>query len=534
MTTRAEDTGPASVDELRERIAQLEAENAALRTTGTLLRAVADHAPVVIYVKDRDGRFLLTNRQHAALLGLTPEQMAGKRERDILPEEIAATIDSVAETMFTSGEPQTSVFQIELSGQTRSFLELMFPIRDEAGQIIALGAISNDITDRQEREHALAASKAKSEFLAMMSHEIRTPMNAILGMTSLLFETELSSQQRELVEMAHSSSQSLLILLNDILDFSKIEAGKLDIEEAPVDVRVCLHRVVSLMEQTAAQKQIDLACDVAGGVPRLLLTDATRLRQIMLNLVNNGVKFTREGRVRVAMRGAHVGGDRYELHVSVADTGIGIPADRLSSLFQPFNQVDTSTTREYGGTGLGLAISKRLAEALGGRIWVESEVGVGSTFHCTIAARVGPDSDARSSGADEPAPRSGRRLSILLAEDNEVNRRVMQLMLEKLGHSADMATTGLEAVTKARSREYDAILMDVRMPEMDGLEAARQLRSQLPAGARPYIVALTANAMREDYEECIRAGMDDFLAKPVQVHQIGEALERAAAKRRQR
>jgi PAS domain S-box-containing protein len=521
---------PRHVTELRARIEQLESENALLRTTSTLLRAVADHAPVVIYVKGRDGRFLLSNQQHAQLLGLSPAEVIGKRERDLLPEDVATGIDGVAATMFESGEPQSSVFDIEIAGQKRSFLELMFPIRDEGEQIIALGAISNDISDRLEREHALAASKAKSAFLAMMSHEIRTPMNAILGMTSLLFDTELSARQRELCETVHASSQSLLILLNDILDFSKVEAGKLEVERVPVDVRACLQQVVSLMAPTAAQKRLALRCDLGDGVPDRLLTDATRLRQIVLNLVNNALKFTREGSVTVTAGGRRLEDGRYEMHVAVADTGIGIPEDRRGSLFQAFNQLDASTTRDYGGTGLGLAISKLLSEALGGRIWLESKEGDGSTFHFTITAEIAAPAEERRSGLEDAGPVSSRRLSILVAEDNAVNRRVVELMLEKLGHAADMATTGVEAVSKARAGAYDVILMDVRMPEMDGLEAARRLREQLPGDARPYIIALTANAMREDYEECLHAGMDDFLAKPVRVPELGAALERAAAK----
>ena len=515
--------------ELLARVARLEAENAVLRTTGTLLRAVADHAPVVIYVKDRDGRFLLSNQKHAELLGLSPAEVLGKRERDILPAEVAADIDSVAETMFTSGEPQSSVFDIELSGQKRSFLELMFPILDDGGRVIALGAISNDITDRLEREHALAASKAKSEFLAMMSHEIRTPMNAILGMTSLLADGPLSARHRELVETVHASSQSLLTILNDILDFSKIEAGKLDVHEAPVDVRGCLRQVVSLMEQIAQQKGLDLVCHVDGEVPGQLLTDATRLRQIVLNLVNNALKFTREGRVTLSASGARLPDGRYEMHVAVADTGIGIPDGRLSSLFQPFNQLG-GVARDHGGTGLGLAISKRLAEALGGRIWAESAEGEGSTFHFTITAKIAEPAAERPLAPGQAASPGARPLAILVAEDNVVNRRVVQLMLEKLGYQADMVGSGLDAVNRSNSNPYDVILMDVRMPGMDGMEASRRIRAELPRHAQPCIIALTANAMQEDHEACLRAGMDDFLAKPVQLRELGAALERAAAR----
>ncbi len=523
--------GDSSVSTLQARIEELEAENARLRTTGTLLQAIADNAPAVIYVKDRNSRFLLSNQQHADLLDREPKDVVGKREAELLPAEEAAEIERVTGAMFDSGEPQSSVFELEIQGRKRSFLELMFPIRDGAGQIIALGGISNDITDRLEGQRAIAASQSKSEFLAMMSHEIRTPMNAILGMTSLLFDTRLSVHQAELVETIHASSRSLLTILNDILDFSKIEAGKLDLEKASIDVRACVQQSLMLMSM-ADPKGISLQYTVADDVPERIDTDSTRFRQVLLNLLGNAVKFTAEGRISVSVSATRLPHDRCELHVVVTDTGPGIPADRVPALFEAFTQVDSSTTRKYGGTGLGLAICKRLTELMGGRIWLESTLGVGSAFHFTITAEITKSMVADAEVHATASQSEERPLSILLAEDNAINRRLAELMLKKLNSAADVAKTGREALEMARSKAYDVILMDMQMPEMDGLEATRRIRSELPRDNQPYIVALTANVMKEDRERCTQAGMNDFLGKPMQVPQLAAALERAVAARK--
>ena len=520
-----------SLAELRARVAELEAQNAAFRQAGTLLQAITDNAPAIIYAKDRDSRFLLSNRLHAQLLGLSPSEIIGKREADLLASDEAKAIDAVAAKMFESGESQSSVFDIDIEGKKRSFLELMFPIWDDTGRIVALGGISNDITDRLEGQRAVAASKAKSEFLAMMSHEIRTPMNAIIGMTSLLEGTELTTAQRELLDTIAGSSRSLLAILNDILDFSKIEAGKLDIERAPVDVRAVFRDAMRLMSQGASEKQIPLECTIAGDVPVHVHTDATRLRQVALNLLGNALKFTRTGRIIVTVRVARIQDNRCELHVSVTDTGIGIPANRVGTLFEAFSQVDSSTTRKYGGTGLGLAISKRLVELMGGRIWVESKENVGSTFHFTISADIAEPAPELPSPKARPVAREAAKLSILLAEDNAVNRRVAELMLKKLGYEVEMAKTGREAWEKVRAKAYDVVLMDLQMPEMDGIEATRRIREEGHRVTQPYVVALTANVMQEDRDLCTQAGMDDFVAKPMQLAELRAALERAVAAR---
>jgi PAS domain S-box-containing protein len=632
--------------------------------------ALVEASPVAVVLLDVDGNTINSwNPAAERLFGYTPEEAIGRDIADVVAstEEVRAE-SAVYGEQLRAGEAVHGVTQRTRKDGRVVDVELLGVPVVVGGERVGNYLIYHDISEvQQARRDAEAATRAKSAFLATMSHEIRTPLNAVIGMTGLLLDTPLSPEQRGYAEVVRGSGDALLGVINDILDFSKIEAGRLELERAPFDLRECVESALELVAAAVAKKGLDIAYDMDPVVPAAVVGDVTRVRQVIINLLTNAVKFTEHGEVVLTVAAESIApgdGDQVRLHVAVRDTGIGIPEDRMERLFESFSQVDPSTTRRYGGTGLGLAISKRVVEAMSGRLWAESRMGQGSTFHFTMQAEVSeapvrayerpaapqlegrrvlivddnatnrqilarqtqswgmlaratesPDEalewirqgdpfdvailDMQMPGMDgltlageirrhrgaealplvmltslgrpdetatevqfaayltkpikpshlfdtllevfgagpdeEPAveaepPESmadERPMRILVVEDNAVNQQLALLLLEKVGYRADVAANGVEALEALERQPYDVVLMDVEMPEMDGLEATRRIHQRW-AKQRPHIVAVTANAMEGERELCLQAGMDDYITKPIRMEDLTAALAKGA------
>jgi PAS domain S-box-containing protein len=535
-----------------------------------LLRTLMDNLPDHVFVKGPDSRFVTANAATLRSLGAsTLQEVVGKTDLDFLPRERAEQYRADERAVVATGQPLTGREEllIDAAGQSRWLLTTKVPLW-EGGAIVGLVGISHDITGRKRMEEELrrakeaaeSASRAKSEFLANMSHEVRTPMNGILGMTELALQTELGPEQREYLQMVKSSSESLLAVINDILDFSKIEAGKLQLESVAFGLRDGLSDTLRALALRAQQKGLELACHIAPDVPEAVLGDPGRLRQVLVNLVGNAVKFTEQGEVvvEVTTEGPHAQPpSRKEkpgeqeglassslgalaslhevlLHFEVRDTGIGIAPEKQRAIFEAFTQADLSTTRKYGGTGLGLAISSQLVRMMGGRIELESQPGQGSTFHFT--ARFGlPAGPAVGRAPAQPAALHG--LPVLVVDDNATNRRILEEMLGNWGMRPQAVGGGREALAAlkeavAAGRPYSLVLLDGHMPEMDGFALAAQVR-QAPELAGIPVLMLTSAGQPEDVARCRELGIGAYLMKPVKQSELLQTILAALGADRQ-
>ena len=519
-----------------------------LRSSERQLRAFIEGTPVCVSMFDREMRYLAASRRWTTDYGFGHSDLTGLCLYDLIPNLPEKWRESHRRGMAGEKQHLGEDIWIRTDGSEQWVSSAVYPWNDPQGKVGGIIVSAEDISERKQFEQQLqnakhaaeAASQAKSTFLATMSHEIRTPLNGILGMTDLVLDTELNADQRENLSLVRFSADSLLTIINDILDFSKIEAGKLEIELIPFPLRESLQPILKTCAIRAQQKGLQFTFNAPAGVPDDVIGDPGRIRQVLLNLIGNAIKFTERGQIIVAVGSAFPVKGRVLLHFGVKDTGIGIPPETQEKIFAPFSQADGTMARKYGGTGLGLAICVRLVEMMGGRIWLESAPQKGSVFHFTLDLALADEraKEAEQQGGlpgvmpqtqaalpDNGETFNGNGRTVLLVEDNAVNRTLAQRLLQKRGFSVSIAVDGKQAIAAVENAEFDVILMDIQMPEMDGFEATAEIRKgQKNSGRRTPIIALTAHALKEDRDRCLSAGMDGYVTKPIRPIELFSAI----------
>ena len=498
------------------------------------LAAVAEHANDSVILINRDGTIGWVNKAFTRITGYTSEEAVGRNPGDLLNSE---STDPDTVNRLVAVREQGHPFRCEILNRAKDGREFwvetnQVPVLNIEGGVEVVVAVERDVTAAREhareledaRVSAEKGARAKEEFLATMSHEIRTPMNGVIGMAQLLSETRLDEDQKLYTETILSSAGTLLDLINDVLDLSKLDAGQMELSMVDFDPRGCFEDTLQLLQPQAAEKGLQLSLEVADSVPQRLRGDDRRIRQILLNLAGNAVKFTQDGHVAVRLSARDHGAPGIELACSVEDTGIGIPAEKLDHVFRRFSQADAATTRKFGGTGLGLTISRKLTEAMGGSISVSSVPGRGSCFTVTLLLE---RACLQAAAVPQPVPVTEDSadfvgMRVLVAEDNKVNRLVIRKFLRGLPLQLEFARDGGEAVRMCRELDPDLVFMDMSMPVLSGIQATREIRSA--AGRQPVIIALTANAFDSDREACLDAGMNGFLSKPVSRADLLEVL----------
>jgi PAS domain S-box-containing protein len=524
-----------ALNAMRERLRQHASE---LRNANARMAAILDNMPDLAWVKDAHGRFIVVNRAFASAKGVRdPAELIGKSDLEFSPLEFGeAYRRDDAEVMASRGSRRIEERHANANGVISMIETIKTALLDGEGKVVGTVGTARDITarrqaeaDREARRVAELSNQAKSEFLAHMSHEIRTPMNAILGMSYLALQSELDPQQHDRVRKIHDAAENLLGIINDILDFSKIEAGKLDLESIPFVLDDVMSGVVDVVGMHARKQGLELRLLMPPQPPAALVGDPSRLRQVLLNLGSNAVKFTQRGEVTLAVEVVELGEAFARLRFEVRDTGMGMSPEVLRTLFQPFSQGDSSITRRYGGTGLGLNISRHLVRMMGGEIEVESTPGAGSRFHfelrfTTVASPGVPRRKQRKEATLATQERL-RGAHLLVVEDNAVNREIASEVLRRAGVRVSLACDGREALAMLARERFDGVLMDCQMPDMDGYEATRQIREQ-PQWRDLPVIAMTANALVGDRDKVLLAGMNDHIAKPLQIDDMFATLAR--------